>query len=130
VPDKLTDFRQLNVWQKAHKLVLDIYEMTKKYPKDEKGELVSRMRETACDIPIQIAQGFMRRSPKDKTVAYKGTLESIEALKYLVLLSQDLDYIKDNPQLLENIEEVGRMLTGLVRSVRSDGPTRHERDYA
>lgn len=130
MPDKLTDFRQLNVWQKAHKLVLDIYEMTKKYPKDEKGELVSRMRETACDIPIQIAQGFMRRSPKDKTVAYKGTLESIEALKYLVLLSQDLDYIKDNPQLLENIEEVGRMLTGLVRSVRSDGPTRHERDYA
>lgn len=130
MPEKLTDFRQLNVWQKAHKLVLDIYEMTRKYPKDEKTELVSRMRETACDIPIQIAQGFMRRSPKDKTVAYKGTLESIEALKYLVLLSQDLDYIKENKTLVENIEEVGRMLTGLVRSVRTENPSRHERDFS
>lgn len=126
--DKLTDFRQLNVWQKAHKLVLEIYDLTKKFPKDERGELASRMRNTACDIPIQIAQGFMRRSPKDKTVAYKGTLESIESLKYQVILSQDLDYIKGNEPLLEAIEEVGRMLTGLVRSVRMEGPSHHDRD--
>ncbi|MCK5147795.1 four helix bundle protein [bacterium] len=128
--DKLTDFRQLNVWQKSHKLVLNIYELTKKYPKDEKGELSSRMRHTAADIPIRIAQGFMRRSPKDKTFAYKGTLESIEALKYMVILSRDLEYAKNVDTLIENIEEVGRMLTGLVRSVRSEGPPRQEKDWS
>ena len=64
ITEKLTDFRQLNVWQKAHKLVLDIYEITKKFPKEEKNELVSRMRKAAMDVPIKIAEGFMRRSPK------------------------------------------------------------------
>ena len=60
--ERLTDFRQLNVWQKAHKLVLDIYEITKKFPKEEKTELVSHMRQASMKIPIKIAEGFMRRA--------------------------------------------------------------------
>ncbi len=124
MPEKLTDFRQLNVWQKAHKLVLDVYEITRKYPKDEKTEMVSNIRNHACSIPILIAQGFMSRSPRDKSVFYKGTLESLEALKYYLILSKDLDYIKNTEELMLAVEEVGRMLTGLVRSVRSDSPGR------
>lgn len=118
--EKLTDFRQLNVWQKAHKLVLDVYELTKKFPKDERNEMVSVMRTAAGEIPIQIAQGFMRRKPRDKSIPYKGTLESVETLKYYLILSEDLGYAKDNAGILEAAEEVGRMLTGLVRSVKSD----------
>ena len=117
--ERLTDFRQLNVWQKAHKLVLDIYDNTKKFPKEEKQELVSRMRAAAMTIPIKIAEGFMRRSPREKAVSYKLTQEALEEVKYYVILSSDLEYIKDSEELLMSIEEVGRMLTGLVRSVKS-----------
>ena len=120
MPDKLTDFRQLDVWQKAHRLVLNTYELTKKFPKDERQELVSRMREYAGNVPIQIAQGFMRRNPKEKSVAYKGTLSSLEALKYCLILSEDLDYVKDVSEILEDSQEVGRMLTGLVKSARNN----------
>ena len=64
--ERLTDFRQLNVWQKAHQLVLDIYEITKKFPKEEKTELVTQIRNAAMTIPVKIAEGFILRSPRDK----------------------------------------------------------------
>jgi len=119
VTERLTDFRQLNVWQKAHKLVLEIYEVTRKFPKEEKQELVSRMRAAAMTIPTKIAEGFMRRSPREKAISYKLTQEALEEVKYYVILSKDLDYLKDVEELLMSVEEVGRMLTGLVRSVKS-----------
>lgn len=127
--EKLTDFRQLNVWKKAHVLVLETYEVTKKFPKDEKGELISRMREAAMDIPVFIAQGFMRRNPREKAIPYKKTLESLEALKYYFILSEQLGYIKEVPETIKAIEEVGRMLTGLVRSVKTDPGKSHHRDH-
>ena len=117
--EKLTDFRQLNVWQKAHKMVLDIYELTKKFPKEEKGELVSHLRKAAMEVPIKIAEGFMQRNPRDKINSYKATLMALEEVKYYLLLSRDLDYFKNGDEILESTEEVGRMLTGLVRSVRT-----------
>lgn len=119
MPEKLTDFRQLNVWQKAHKLVLDIYEITKKYPREEKSELVSRMKIAAMTIPIKIAEGFMRRSPKEKESSYKISQEALEEVKYHLILSKDLEYLKDNEEIFQAVDEVGRMLTGLVRSTRS-----------
>jgi four helix bundle protein len=119
VSEKLTDFRQLNVWQKAHKLVLDVYEFTKKFPKEERSEIVSRMREASTQIPIKIGEGFNRRHPKDKEMAYKSAQEAIEELKYLLILSKDLEFVKDNEEILLAAEEVSRMLIGLVRSTKN-----------
>ena len=117
--EKLTDFQQLNVWQKAHKLVLDVVEITKKYPKEEKSELVSLMRKAAMMIPTKIAEGFMRRSPREKETSYKVSQDAIEELKYYLILSRDLEYLKNGENILEAVDEVGRMLTGLVRSTRN-----------
>jgi four helix bundle protein len=116
--ERLTDFRQLNVWQKAHQLVLDVYELTKKFPKEEKSELVPRIRDAAATIPIKIGEGFMLRSPREKENAYKISQRSLEALKYYLILSGDLNYIRDSEEILLFIEEVGRMLAGLVRSTK------------
>jgi four helix bundle protein len=118
VTERLTDVRQLNVWQKAHKLVLDIYELTKKFPKEEKAELASLIRKASMRVPIQIAEGFMRRSPQEKEHQYKTSQESLEELKYYLILSIDLEYIKDGDDILESVDEVARMLTGLVRSTK------------
>jgi four helix bundle protein len=119
VTDKLTDFQQLNVWQKAHALTLDVFEATKKFPKEEKNELVSLMRQSAMTIPIKIAEGFMRRSPREKEMSYKDSQDAIEALKYYLILSKDLGHLKENEELILGVDEVGRMLTGLVRSTKN-----------
>ena len=116
--ERLTDFRQLNVWQKAHQLVINTYEMTKKFPKDEKTELVSKIRTAAMTVPMKIAEGFIRRTPKEKETAYKASQVALEDLKYYIILSTDLEYYKDSEEMLSSIEEVGRMLIGLVRSAK------------
>ena len=72
------------------------------------------MRAAAMTIPIKIAEGFMRRSPREKQQAYKTTQEALEELKYHLILSGDLEYIKNNEEILQAVEEVGRMLSGLV----------------
>ena len=117
--EKLIDFRQLNVWQKAHRMVLNVYDITKKYPKEERNELVPRMREAAASIPIKIAQGFMQRDPRDKEKAYKESQGGLETLKYYCILSIDLEYMKEGDELMDQVDEIGRMLTGLARSVRT-----------
>jgi four helix bundle protein len=119
VNEKLTDFQQLNVWQKAHRLVLDIYEMTRKFPKEERGELVLSLRNAAMAIPIKIAEGFDRRGPKDKEQSYKESQSAIEHVKYYIILAKDMEYCKDIEEIMMSVDEVGRMLTGLVRSARN-----------
>lgn len=116
--EKLTDFQQLNVWQKAHQLVLEIFDLTKKFSKDEKAELASSIRRAAVTVPVKIGEGFMRRSPKEKAVSYKESQSAIEALKYYLILARDLEFMKENSELISAVDEVGRMLTGLVRSTK------------
>ncbi|HEX9933874.1 MAG TPA: four helix bundle protein [bacterium] len=117
--EKLTDFQQLNVWQKAHRLVLDVYALTRKFPKDERGELTLSLRDAAMTIPIKIAEGFNRRGPKDKELSYKESQSAMERVKYFLILAKDLEYVKEDEEIMMSVEEVGRMLTGLVRSARN-----------
>lgn len=117
--EKLTDFQQLNVWQKSHQLVLEIFDLTKKFSKDDKAEIAALMRQAAITVPEKIGEGFMRRGPKEKAASYKESQSGIEALKYYLILARDLEFIKESDELISAVDEVGRMLTGLVRSTKT-----------
>ncbi|MFQ6082332.1 MAG: four helix bundle protein [Candidatus Aminicenantia bacterium] len=58
-------FQDLKVWQKSHQLVLEIYKITKKFPKEEKFGLISQFRRSAISIAANIAEGFKRKSNKE-----------------------------------------------------------------
>jgi len=60
-------FTDLVVWQEAHELVLAIYKITKNFPKEEMYGLVSQMRRAVISVTSNIAEGFSRRSYKEKT---------------------------------------------------------------
>jgi four helix bundle protein len=112
----LSSFQQLKVWKKAHRLVLRVYELTGKYPKDERYGLVSQMRRAAVSVPANIAEGFKRRSPREKTRFYNIAEGSLEELKYFFILSRDLGYLNTNQDELSQADEIGRMLNGLITS--------------
>jgi len=63
---KTQKFQELIVWQKAHKLVLDIYKITKQFPKEETYGLTSQMRRATISVPANIAEGYRKRGKLDK----------------------------------------------------------------
>jgi len=67
---KIERFEDLEVWKKAHTLVISIYKITGQFPGEERFGLVSQMRRAAISIAANIAEGFKRRSPRDKTSFY------------------------------------------------------------
>ena len=111
-------FCELKVWQKAHKLVLGIYKLSKSFPEEEKYGLVSQMRRSAVSINANIAEGYMKG--KNEFLRYLEIARgSLEETKYYFILSNDLGYC-DDPQinaLSELADEVGRMLFHLKRSL-------------
>ena len=63
---EIKNFYNIFVWQEAHKLVVDIYRITKIFPKEETYGLVSQLRRAAVSITSNIAEGFSRKSLKEK----------------------------------------------------------------
>ena len=112
-------FTQLKVWQKAHKLVIFVYQLTKKYPDEEKYNLVSQMRRAAISVAANIVEGTKRKTIKDRKNFHVIADTSLEELKYYFILSKDLKII--NQELKEkgikSCQEVGRMLFSLTKKL-------------
>ena len=115
---KIKKFQDLEVWQKAHQLVLEIYRITKGYSQEERFGLVSQMRRAAVSVPANITEGFRKRGIKDKLNFYNIAQASLDELNYYVILSKDLGYIRDNGHLIRQVEEIAKMLSGLMKSIR------------
>jgi len=115
-------FEQLEVWQKAHALVLQVYTLTEKLPSEEKYGLSSQMRRAAVAVPANIAEGFKRRSNHDKARFYNIAEASLEELRYYFILCRDLGVRLEFDELNRQANEVGKMLIGLIRSVRPNEP--------
>ncbi len=99
-------------------MVLQVYKATQTFPKTEVYGLTSQMRRAAVSIPANIAEGFTRYGIKDKLKFYNIAEGSLEELKYYFILSDDLDYIDSNAELMRAAEQVGRLLNGLIHSTR------------
>ena len=113
---KILHFRQLETWQEAHKLVLMMYQVTKKLRGEERFGLVAQMRRAAVSVPGNVAEGFKRRGIQDKIRFYDISEGSLEELKYFFILSKDLGYISSDADLMAQSETVGRLLNGLIAS--------------
>jgi four helix bundle protein len=115
--EKAKSFQDLVVWKKSHRLVLKVYEMTKTFPREELYGLAAQMRRSAVSVPANIAEGFKKRGVKDKRNFYNIAQGSLEEVRYYLVLAKDLGYCKDTAELWSLSEEIGRMLTALMRSV-------------
>jgi four helix bundle protein len=113
----IESFEQLEVWQWAHKLVLAVYHLTQSIPSDEKFGLIAQMRPAAVSVPANIAEGFKRHGRADKRHFYNIAQASLEELRYYFILCRDLGYKLDSPGLANQADHIGRMLTGLIKSV-------------
>jgi len=117
---KITNFTDLFAWQKSHKLVLDIYEITKKFPREEMYGLTNQIRRASVSVSSCIAEGFSRGTSKDKTQFYRMSMGSLTEVQNQLLISKDLDYIskKEYEHSFELSVEVQKLIFGLIRSIK------------
>jgi four helix bundle protein len=113
------NYKELKVWQKARELVKFIYELTKKFPKEEIYSLTSQIRRAVVSVPSNIAEGAGHISNREFSrfleIAYSSSCE----LDTQVILSYDLEFISDDDLKISTslIEEVQKMLSGLIKSL-------------
>ena len=112
-------YRKLYVYQAANKLVLEIYRLTKCYPRDEIFGLISQMRRCSVSVVANIVEGYGRRTKNEKLNFYFIAKGSLTELEYYIDLSLQLDYInkKDYDVLIKLRNDTGRLLYGFIRSI-------------
>jgi four helix bundle protein len=116
----MQDFRNLNVWQSSHQLTLKIYSITRLFPKEEMYALTSQIRRASSSIGINIAEGCGRGSDADFGRFLQMSLGSASEVEYLLLLSHDLNYIKEEiDPLMAEVQSIKRMLSSLLQKTKS-----------
>lgn len=117
---ELENFRKLKVWEKSHLLTLAVYKITESYPKHELYALVSQMHRAVVSIVANIVEGTKRKTIKDRKHFFVMADTSLEELKYYFILSYSLNYIdvEKGKNLTEKAREVGRMINGLINSLK------------
>lgn len=111
-------FEDVEVWQKAHKFVLDIYRVTENFPKHELFGLTSQLRRAAVSVPANFAEGFKKKGLADKLRFYYIAQSSLEECRYYLILVKDLKYAEiDN--LKAELERISKMLDAYMRAIKS-----------
>ncbi len=118
---KIHSFTDLIVWQESHKVVLLIYEVTKSFPREEIYGLTSQMRRASVSITSNIAEGFTRRSGKEKQQFYSIANGSLVELESQLFIARDISYLtlQNFEKILNQIEVAHRLLNAFMRSVNS-----------
>jgi len=112
----MKDFRELKVWHKAHKLVLEIYKITYKFPKEEIYGLTSQIRRSIASVPTNIAEGCGRGSNRELKKFLIISMGSASEVEYQILLSYELGYIDGSiyKKFNNDILEVKKMLSSYI----------------
>lgn len=117
----MQDFKLLKVWQKAHSLVIVIYKASAGFPSTEIYGLTSQVRRASASISANIAEGCGRGGNAEFARFLQIASGSASEVESHLLLARDLGMLTDETYigLDDNVQEIKRMLTSLIKKVRS-----------
>lgn len=116
----IRSYKDLEVWKKSIELVKKIYIITKQFPKEEVYGLINQMRRCAVSIPSNIAEGKSRQHTNEYIQFLYIALGSCAELETQLTISQELNYTEGDKLelLLVEIDHIGRMMRGLIKSLK------------
>ncbi len=116
--------KDLEVWKKAMDLAAQVYSLTAWFPKEELYGLTSQIRRFAVSIPSNIAEGAARHSRKEFIQFLRIASGSVAELETQLLLAIRMGFIPGD-SIISHIEEVRKLLLGLLRSLKKKPITHH-----
>jgi four helix bundle protein len=117
---KVKSFEDLMVWQEAHKLTLEVYKLTAKFPGSEKYGVVPQLRRSSSAVPANIAEGFGRATTRELLRCLQIARGELEETRYFVLLSRDLGYVtaQEYESVVLHCNSIGRLINALGSSLK------------
>jgi four helix bundle protein len=118
----MKDFRNLKVWEKAHRLTLQMYKLTTGFPREELFGLTSQIRRCCVSIGANIAEGCGKRGNNEFQRFLQIAAGSASELDYHLLLARDLGFVADDAYrgLNDDLLRVRKMLTALIQKVEHE----------
>ncbi|MCY2927421.1 MAG: four helix bundle protein [Planctomycetota bacterium] len=118
-PERIRSYRDLKAWQLARELVKHVYDVTKKFPREELYGLTQQLRRAAVSVPSNIAEGSGRGGLRDYIRFLQTGRGSLREVETQIFLAQDLGYITDavTASFLRASEECSKVLQGLISSL-------------
>ena len=114
---KIKSFRDLDVWKLGKKIVVNVYQVTKEFPKDELYGLVGQMRRAGLSIPSNVAEGFNRIHNREYRQFLYIALGSCAELETQIEIALELGYLSqiNHDELLEDMDHESKMLRNLIK---------------
>ncbi len=118
----MKDFRDLKVWERGHKLTLQIYKITSGFPREEIYGLTSQIRRSCSSIPTNISEGCGRSRDTELARFIEIAIGSASELEYLLLLSRDIELIneEDFTLLIAEAIEIKKMLISFFQKLKAN----------
>lgn len=118
---KIRSFTDLDAWKEGHKLVLMIYDITRKFPKEEVFGLTNQLRRAVVSITSNVAEGFSRNSYKEKLQFYFIALGSLIEIQNQLLIAKDINYIskEEFDKIAEQTVIVSKITNGLIKKTKT-----------
>ena len=112
----MRDFRNLTVWSRSHTFVINVYQITRKFPKEEIYGLTSQIRRAAMSIPTNIAEGCGRKSDADFCRFLQISVGSASEVDYELQLAYELGYLTETEydELAKEVVEIRKMIAQLI----------------
>jgi four helix bundle protein len=117
----MNNYKTLKVWQLSRELTKDVYVITKKFPTDEKWNLINQLRRCSVSVLSNIAEGCGRETNREFRRFLVISKASSFELESQIIISKDLGYINDQveKEILDKIRGIQNMLHGLIKSLDS-----------
>ena len=111
--------KDLNVWKDSIKLVVDLYRITRKFPKDEIFGITSQIKRAAVSIPANISEGSGRIHSKEYVRFLGISRGSASELETLIQISYELEYLNETEycNFTERVTKIIVQLTKLMQSI-------------
>jgi len=115
------NYKDLRVWDEAHRLTLSVYKVTQTFPKEERFGLTSQLRRSSASIAANLAEGCGRRSDGEMARYVQIAMGSGAELSYHLLLARDLGLLnsEEYSDLNSAVERVMKMLSALSAKIRN-----------
>jgi four helix bundle protein len=118
--NEIMNYKELDAWKESIELVQLVYEITQKFPSEEKFGLVSQLRRASVSVPSNIAEGCSRSSNKEYKRFVEIALGSILELETQLIIAAKLKLIHSEHPVFKKIENTIKIMHGLIHFLKKN----------